>query len=457
MKGKYTYRGICGIILTVLYCTSFFCVWFFFVEDHNQTGQLLGYGNLGMATGIYLILVFLLMRSLEGYQIGVHRMTRTIAGQIVSLLVVDTVEVFVSLAITGQFRFFFEFAWRYALLFLGQSAVTLFLSAGMIILYQRVFTPLKMLEIYGKHSNILYEKIESRPDKYNIEEKIPYPENGEGLEEVIAGYEAVVVNDLPSEDKNKVLKLCFDMDKRVYFTPKISDIIVRGAEELNIFDTPLYLCRNMGIPMWERVLKRFFDIVISLLTLILLSPVILITAIAIKAEDGGPVFYRQERVTLNGKKFWILKFRSMIVDAEKDGAPRPAGEKDDRITKVGRMIRSCRIDELPQFINILKGEMSVVGPRPERVEFAEKYTQEIPEFTFRYKVRGGLTGYAQVYGKYNTTALDKLKMDLTYIMNYTPLLDVQIVFETLKILFVKESTEGFSEEQIRELGEEKES
>ncbi len=147
----------------------------------------------------------------------------------------------------------------------------------------------------------------------------------------------------------------------------------------------------------------------------------------------------------------IVKFRSMIVDAEKDGKPHPAGEHDDRITKVGHVIRATRIDELPQLINILKGDMSVVGPRPERVEHVLLYTDDIPEFSFRYKVRGGLTGYAQVYGKYNTTALDKLKLDLLYITNYSFLLDLQIIFQTVKILFLKESTDGFSEEASQKM------
>ena len=163
------------------------------------------------------------------------------------------------------------------------------------------------------------------------------------------------------------------------------------------------------------------------------------------------MFFRQERVTLNEKRFMILKFRSMIVDAEKDGKPHPAGEKDGRITKVGHVIRACRVDELPQLINIIKGDMSIVGPRPERWEHVEKYKQEIPEFSYRYKVKGGLTGYAQVFGKYNTSALDKLKLDLMYITNYRLLLDVQIIFETVKILFIKDSTEGFEESKIEEM------
>ena len=185
----------------------------------------------------------------------------------------------------------------------------------------------------------------------------------------------------------------------------------------------------------------------SLMALIILSPVLLITALAIKIEDKGPVIYKQERVTRNGRKFMMLKFRSMIVDAEADGKPHPAGENDPRITKTGSFIRACRIDELPQLINILKGDMSIVGPRPERVEHVEKYSKLIPEFDFRLKMKGGLTGYAQVYGKYNTSPLDKLKLDLTYITNYSLLTDVQIIFETLKILFLKESTEGFDKNE----------
>lgn len=139
------------------------------------------------------------------------------------------------------------------------------------------------------------------------------------------------------------------------------------------------------------------------------------------------------------------------MNAEKDGKSRPATDNDDRITKVGAFIRKTRIDELPQLYNILKGDMSFVGPRPERIEHIEKYCREIPEFSYRLKVKGGLTGYAQVYGRYNTTAYDKLKMDLIYIVNYSLLLDIQIILETIKIIFRKESTQGFSEEQVKDI------
>ena len=178
-----------------------------------------------------------------------------------------------------------------------------------------------------------------------------------------------------------------------------------------------------------------------------------VTARAVKLEDGGPALFKQKRATLNGRVFEVLKFRSMVVDAEREGAPVPATGRDARITKVGRIIRACRIDELPQLFNILKGEMSLVGPRPERLEHVEKYSRDIPEFPYRLKVKGGLTGYAQVYGKYNTTAYDKLKLDLTYIQNYSIRLDIEILFQTVRILFMKESTEGFSEEASTEMTE----
>ena len=214
---------------------------------------------------------------------------------------------------------------------------------------------------------------------------------------------------------------------------------------MHMFDTPLLLSRNNGFSIEERFVKRLCDILISLTALILASPFMLVISILIKMYDGGPVFFRQERCTIGGKVFSIHKFRSMIVGAEKEGEVIPATEEDPRVTPVGKFLRKTRMDELPQFIDILKGDMSVVGPRPERVEHVEEYTKEIPEFVYRLKVKGGLTGYAQIYGKYNTTAYDKLKLDLMYIQNYSILLDFKLIIMTIKIIFMKESTEGFEE------------
>ena len=236
----------------------------------------------------------------------------------------------------------------------------------------------------------------------------------------------------PSHERNQLLKYCYAAGVRSYSVPKISDVLLRSSDELNLFDTPLLLSRNMGLTVEQHFLKRTEDIVISGIMLVLFSPVFLIASVAIKCTDGGPVFYKQERLTMNGKKFMIYKFRTMVVDAEKMSGPVLATDKDPRVLPIGRLLRATRLDELPQVLNILKGEMSVVGPRPERPELAAEIEKNIPEFAFRLKVKAGLTGYAQVYGKYNTTSYDKLKLDLMYIRKYSLLLGSEADFDDAK-------------------------
>ena len=314
-------------------------------------------------------------------------------------------------------------------------------------LYRILYPSRSVLLIYGEHPVAgLMGKIHTRNDRFIIGETMHISAGITSIKEKIDKYQGVVICDIPSHMRNVILKYCYEKAIRTYSTPKISDLIIRSSESLHLFDTPLLLSRNNGLSFDQRVIKRAVDIALSLTALILLSPVFVVTAIAIKMYDGGPVLYFQERCTINGQVFRIYKFRSMIVDAEKEGRSIPAASQDPRITSIGKIIRATRIDELPQIFNILKGDMSIVGPRPERVEHVELYTKQIPEFVYRMKVKGGLTGYAQVYGKYNTTAYDKLKLDLMYIQNYSLLLDIEIIFKTIKILFLKESTEGFDVE-----------
>ena len=230
--------------------------------------------------------------------------------------------------------------------------------------------------------------------------------------------------------------------------PKISDVILVGAEELHIFDTPILLSREYSLSMEQRFIKRTIDIIGAVILLLITLPLMLLTALAVKLYDRGPVLYKQIRCTIDQKQFYIMKFRSMRIDAEKDGVARLAQKNDNRITPVGRFIRKCRLDELPQLFNILKGDMSFIGPRPERPEIIAQYVEIIPEFVFRMKVKAGLAGFAQVYGKYNTSPYDKLKLDLTYIENYSVWLDLKLMFLTLKVLFMPDSTEGISESQI---------
>jgi exopolysaccharide biosynthesis polyprenyl glycosylphosphotransferase len=448
-----TYQWFCSLVITLICTGIFFNMWYSFVSVNNQTGHLLGTANLLMSTIIYLVVVIYIMNMTGGYKIGVNQTMNIISSQVVALCVVNIIELIVSLAILGEIRFFVVLLVRYILVWVIESIIIGLLTFLMVHMYIMLFPPLKMLEVMGTRKNTLSVKINRRDDKYNVCKRISFAEDDESIIREIQKYDAVLLNDLPSEDKNRILKICYKVNKRVYFTPKLSDIIAKSSKEVNLFDTPLYLSENTDMSLSQRAVKRLFDIALSGISLIILSPILILVAIAIKLNDGGSVFYRQERVTFGGKKFWILKFRSMIEDAEKDGKPHPAGENDDRITKVGKVIRATRVDELPQLINILAGDMSIVGPRPERVEHVEKYENDIPEFVFRTKVKGGLTGYAQVYGKYNTTALDKLKLDMIYILNYSFRLDLQIIFETVKVIFQKESTEGFDEGGQHEMQE----
>ena len=301
-----------------------------------------------------------------------------------------------------------------------------------------------MLQIYGEHKNTLQYKMNLRRDQYSINGQISCNESVKKIAAEIEKYDAVLINDVSSEKRNKILKLCFEMNKRVYFTPKISDIFVKSAEELNMFDTPLFVCHNEERSYVYYFFKRTFDIIISLIGIVITSPIMLITAVAIHFYDRGPVFYCQTRCTIDSREFQIRKFRSMIVDAEKNGSPVLAKKQDSRITPVGRFIRATRIDELPQFFNILRGDMSIVGPRPERPEMIKKYKEQIPEFSYRTKMKAGLTGYAQIYGKYNTSPYDKLKLDLMYINRASLLLDFRLILLTVKVIFLKESTEGIA-------------
>lgn len=264
----------------------------------------------------------------------------------------------------------------------------------------------------------------------------------------------VFFSGIHSHDRNIILKYCVDKGINVFVIPRIGDVIMSGAYHMHMFHLPmLRVGRYMAQPEYLFI-KRVSDIVISLIALVVLSPIFLVTSIAIKLTDHGPVFYKQVRLTKDGKEFKILKFRSMRVDAEKDGVARlSTGNKDDRITPVGKVIRACRIDELPQLINILKGELSIVGPRPERPEIAAQYCKEMPEFALRLQAKAGLTGYAQVYGKYNSTPYDKLMMDLMYIAHLGIGEDFKIMLATVKILFLPESTEGVAEGSTTAMGQ----
>ena len=448
MKNYEQYKRIVKFVFSVivlfLEMVAFWYIWLHFYNQkmetpYNRSGHWLMVTVYGIFLAIFNILY-------GGLKVGYLRTGNMIYSQFLATLCANIMAYLQITLLTKSFQNIFPLLSMTIVEFFV-ICIWSFLSTSF---YRFLYPPRSVLLIYGdRPMTSLMGKIHTRNDRFIIGETIHISMGIALIKQKIDGYEGVVICDIPSHVRNVILKYCYEKAIRTYSIPKISDVIIRSSESLHLFDTPLLLSRNNGLSFDQQIIKRGVDIILSLTALIFLSPIFIITAIAIKLYDGGPVLYLQERCTQNGKVFRICKFRSMIVDAEKDGYSIPATDQDPRITFIGRIIRATRIDELPQIFNILKGDMSIVGPRPERVEHVELYTKKIPEFAYRMKVKGGLTGYAQVYGKYNTTAYDKLKLDLMYIQNYSLLLDIEIIFKTIKILFMKESTAGFNEEDIQ--------
>lgn len=392
--------------------------------------------------GLYAFILILLFVQSEGIKFGSRKTFELIIAQSISLGLCNFITYFQLSMLSARM----VPPNALLVLYLIEIIGTIFFCNLYTAIYYYFQAPWDMVMIYGMEESFhVKHKLEKRSDKYKIKASVPSKIGFNKLtEEITSGkYNAVVLADVSGTLRNDLLKFCYLKNIRVYVVPKISDIIVRGGRNIDLFDTPLLMVRSGGLNHEQRFVKRSMDIILGLLGLIPALPLMIGIAIAIKLEDGGKVFFVQRRVTRGIKEFNMLKFRSMIENAEAEGKAVLAKENDDRITKVGKFIRATRLDELPQILNIIKGDMSIVGPRPERMEIVKEYMETIPEFRFRTKVKAGLTGYAQVYGKYNTTPYDKLRLDLMYIENYSILLDLKLIFMTLQIIVKKESTEGF--------------
>lgn len=391
---------------------------------------------------LYASLLFFFLFTYGGLKIGYLKKENLLCSQILSIGLLNLIT-YIQISLLDK-----KFHSPKVLVIM--TITQLLLAIGWTFLFQRLyrflFPPRRMLLVYGDRQAFhLVEKINSREDKYYLQTAIHIRAGMETILEEAKRYDALIIGDIPAKERNALLKKCFEEDIRTYSVPKLSDILIRTSEELDIFDSPLLLSRNDGISGIQRFIKRAMDLVCSGIGIVVLSPFFLLVALSIYLTDRGPVFYKQTRLTEGGKEFQICKFRTMIQNAEAKTGARLAAENDDRILPVGHFLRRTRLDELPQLFNIFKGEMSIVGPRPERPELAAEIEEEIPEFCYRLKMKAGLTGYAQVYGKYNTTSYDKLKLDLTYIRNYSLLLDLKLILMTPKIMMLKESTEGVAD------------
>ncbi|MDD6057823.1 MAG: sugar transferase [Clostridiales bacterium] len=443
MKTKEQYKHLlnygANFISLAVECLLFAYVWY---TVYAGSYGFYRRGNWAVI-GLYVLIIFFFTKVFGGYNIGYMRMTDIALSHVLAILLSGIIG-YMELCLICR-----DYVSPKPVLGVMAAEIIFILPWIYIVrkVYAWLYPPRQMLVIYGEYSpDDLIAKINTRKDRYNICKSVSYKIGYKELYPMITEHNAVVLCDLPSQVRNQIMKYCYQESVRTYVTPKISDILFRGADDIHLFDTPLLLCRNQGLSIDRRIAKRICDLVLSLLGIVIASPFMLLIALAVKLYDGGPVLYKQERLTRDEKTFFIYKFRSMSMDSEKNGA-RLAARGDKRVTPVGHIIRNIHFDELPQLFNILKGDMSMVGPRPERREISQQYEEEIPEFVLRTKVKAGLTGYAQVYGKYNTTPYDKLKLDLTYIENYSMWLDVKIMLLTFKILFQKENTEGIDEEQ----------
>ena len=440
---------ICKVLNVILMALCFAAVWYGYYADR----ALVKYYRRGDWVVIFLfaILYFGFCRSYDAFHISTSPISELIYSQGLSLVIADFA--------------LYMVIWLLSLHMPNVLPMLLVLAAQLLVSVLWAYFSHKwyFFNYRPRETAVVYdarEGMESLIGEYGLERKFRIEhvlqvkeclENLSGLD----GCDTVFLAGIHSHDRNIILKYCMYRGIRVYVIPRVGDVIMGGAKQIHMFHLPMMQIERYH-PIPEYVLaKRFFDILLSGIALIVLSPFILVTAIAVKS-DGGPALYKQKRLTKDGRVFNVLKFRSMRVDAEKDGVARlSTGDKDDRITPVGKVIRKIRFDELPQLFNILRGDMSIVGPRPERPEIAAQYEKEMPEFALRLQAKAGLTGYAQVYGKYNTTPYDKLLMDLTYIGRPSLWEDFKICLATVKILFMPESTEGVAEGQTTAMGEKK--
>ena len=445
-KYKRLIMFLASVLVIGLQTLNFAYVWFTQYNFRSVIGSTYWRRGHWALFALYALIVFIVSRLFGALKVGYMRMLDVIISQILSVICTNIIA-YIQLALIGRWRFM-DHVVPMVYLMLVNLAVVLLWAAAVRWMYVNIYPPRQMILVYdSRNPEKLLKNISSRADKYVISEAVYLGSGMDYIKERILQSQGVMIGDMPSHERNLLVKYCFEKNIRCYCSPKISDIMIMSSEKMHMFDTPLLLFRNRGLTVEQQAFKRMFDILCSLLMLVILSPVMLVISLLVKGYDGGPVFYKQERLTQDGKIFLVYKFRSMRVDSEKAGA-RLAMKNDDRITPVGRVLRNIHFDELPQLLNIIKGDMSLVGPRPERPEIAAEYEKEIPEFSYRLKVKAGLTGYAQVYGKYNTTPYDKLKLDLTYIENYSFFLDLQLIATTVKILFQKENTEGVEQWQV---------
>ncbi len=440
---------ILKITMYISLLTSF--IWVFGTKNIGLTRPSRTLGT----TMLTFVIVGLLMVAIYGkYDIG-RRKNKPIIYSLGLAVVLTDLITYLELMIMSTLEKDVEaFRFMHVGELLGILGLHTLLVVGFVSLgnwmYFKLIPPEKCCVITSKDANLeqITGCIKKYQKQYDVQRVVDYRRTD--LEEIISSMDTVFLYEVPVSERTDIVHYCYEHLINIYLNPDVTDVVGNLAEYYLLDDVSMLNFNVEGLTLEQRFFKRAFDIVVSAFALIISSPIWLIAAIAIKMDDGGPIFFKQQRATRGGRVFKVYKFRTMKQNVEN----RSATADDDRITKAGHLLRKTRMDELPQFLNIFLGDMSFVGPRPEMLENVYSYTEKLPEFEYRLRVKAGLTGYAQIAGKYNTTPKDKLIMDMMYMERYSFWNDIKLCFQTLIVLFKSDSTEGFqSRDDIFEVEE----
>ena len=438
-------------VLRVLLYGGMMVIFFGLMAIHN-----IGLHNPSrtMATTLltYWAMTFAMSSVYGGYDVGRRKSKPIISGLSLAVIVTDAVT-YLQLQIMNvnennndYLVLFGPDFWLLLLCILLQILFIVFMAYQGNAAFFRLNPPQDCLLVLGDESR--REGCERKIGRYKLQWKVTDVAlwDAPDLRQRIDAAQVVFLDsEIPGQAKHNLLKTCYDLRRDVLCKAQLQDIMLSSARQVVIDDAPFLEMDYRKMTLGQRIGKRLMDILVSSVVLTVLSPVLGVIALCIHLEDGGPAIFRQTRMTVAGHTFTIYKFRTMRKDASRDEPEVSVTRDDPRITRVGRVLRRWRLDELPQLWNILKGDMTLVGPRPEMLENVERYKLELPAFVYREKMKAGLTGYAQIEGRYNTTPEDKLMLDLMYIESFSLWEDVKLLFRTFTVFFKADSTQGFAE------------
>ena len=444
-------RSIQSQLLTTMFqALLYLCVFavFFFLQAINNP-QLLGYSRTTAVTIVtFVVMMFLLFNVYGGFQMG-ERKTRSVFFAILISVILTDVVTYLLLQVMNVnpaknprlILFGIDFLWFCVAIVLQTGLIYFIVRLGDNI-YYKINPPLSCCIVAAsqEHADHVAEKIRSFPKRYRLQDVLHY--HCDDLKETILENDVVFLAGIPDTEEAAIEAFCYKHGKSMYLAAELEDVIISSSAQVVIDDTLFLHTFEVEPTLFQRAVKRTMDIILSAIGIVIFSPVMLVSALIIKSYDKGPVFFKQKRATLNGKVFTIIKFRTMF-DHDQSKPLNSTAVNDSRITKVGHVLRRLRIDEIPQLFNIFVGDMSIVGPRPEMLENVERYTRDVPEFVYRQKMKAGMTGLAQIDGKYNTTPKDKIILDLMYIHRFSLMSDIRLMLRTVTVFFRPDSVEGF--------------